>query len=260
MIQEIQNALLALREKKPLVLCLTNSVSVEFVANSLLALGAAPIMSHEPREAEELVRIGSSVYINLGTLDTPFIEHCKHVAAFAEKEERPVILDPVGAGASQVRTDSAKAFLPQAAIVRGNASEIMALSGSQGKTLGVESTEKVHSAKDAARALAKTYGCTTAISGEEDFVTNGNMENAFSFGSPLMPTITGMGCSLTGVIAAFHAVLPDPYEAARLGAAYFGLCGNIAHEKAKAPGSFKVAFIDALYQADFSSMEKYHEV
>lgn len=260
MIDKIQETLATLREKKPLVLCLTNAVSLEFVANSLLALGGAPIMSHDPREAEELVCIGSSVYINLGTLNAPFVEHYKQVAAITQKEGKPLILDPVGAGASQVRTESSLAFLPQSAIVRGNASEIMALSGGQGKTLGVESTEEVHSAKDAARALAKDYNCTTAISGKEDFVTDGNRETSLSVGSPLMPYITGMGCSLTGIIAAFHAVIPDAYEAARLATAYFGLCGNIAHEKAKAPGAFKVAFIDALYQADFSSMEKHYEV
>lgn len=249
-----------LREAKPLILCLTNTVSMEFVANTLLAVGAAPVMSVDLRESEDLTHSAGSVYLNLGTLDAPFIEHCQNTVKIAARLRKPIILDPVGAGASFLRTKTARSLLPQASIVRGNASEIMALDCNGVKTLGVESTESVDAAKNAARMLSKQYTCAISISGKEDFITDGSNETSLNFGSSLMPRVTGMGCALTATIAAFHAIIPNAYKATILANTYFSLCGNLAQEKAGVPGSFKIAFLDALYAGDVESMEVYYEV
>lgn len=247
MIQQLENTLKNLREKKPLVLCLTNTVSVELVANSLLSMGAAPIMSHDVRETEELVALSGALYINLGTLHPSFIEHCHAAAQAARRTHKPIILDPVGTGATHIRTKSAQALLPYVDCIRGNASEIMALSDSAVKTLGVESTQGVDAAKTSAQSIAKQHHCTVAISGATDYITDGNSAISHAFGSPLMTRVTGMGCALTGVIAAFCATMPSIYEATSLAIAYFGHCGSRAQKRAHTPGSFKSAFIDELY-------------
>ena len=246
MINKINTALAKLRQTKPLVLCLTNYVTMDFMANSLLALGAAPIMSCATEEIEELIKIAQAVNINIGTLNAEFIARCEVAIKFAQRYGKPIVLDPVGAGASLLRTASARRLMVFTDIIRGNASEIMALMEDEHQTHGVESTQQVQNAKDIAFKLAKTLGCTVVVSGEEDFVTDGSRQELLKFGSPIMSRITGMGCALTAVIAAFRAVMPDPFSAAAIATAYFGLCGNLAHSKTNQPGTFRAAFIDAL--------------
>ena len=237
----LKESLKKLRETKPLVLCLTNYVTMDFMANSLLALGAAPIMSCDDRELEELIQMSHAININMGTLNAEFIDRCKKVTG------KPVILDPVGAGASFIRTKSARELMVSADIIRGNASEIMALLENENKTLGVESMHQVNDAKISANKLAEMLKCTVVVSGEEDFITDGIQLKSLMFGSPVMPLVTGMGCALTAVIAAFRAVIPNSFEAASLATAYFGMCGSAVHEKINKPGSFRTAFIDELY-------------
>ena len=219
---------------------------MDFMANSLLALGAAPIMSCDFRELEELITIAHAVNLNIGTLDPAFISRCKAAAESARHQHKPVVLDPVGAGASLIRTQSARELMPFANIIRGNASEIMALLDLNIDSAGVESTKTTPMAKQSADILARELHNTMIVSGEEDYISNGLQQASFNFGSPLMPLVTGMGCTLTAVVAAFHAVIPDSFEAARLSTAYFGLCRHLAEQKATAPGAFRTAFIDAL--------------
>ncbi len=254
MLHDLENALIKLRQTKPLVLCLTNHVTMDFMANCLLSLGAAPIMSEDGRELDELVQICHAVNINIGTLDRAFIERANTTVQFAEKYQKPVILDPVGAGATHVRSASSRTLLASADIVRGNASEIMALIDNVNGTLGVESTHPVSDAESSATLLAKTHHCIVVVSGEQDFITDGQRERYLRFGSPLMPLVTGMGCALTAVIAAFKAVIPDAYTAAYLATAYFSLCGSIASSKTDKPGSFRTLFIDELFTADIATM------
>lgn len=256
MLHDLEKALIQLRQLKPLVLCLTNYVTMDFMANCLLSLGAAPIMSHDTRELEELVRISHVVNLNIGTLDREFIERVYTAAQLAQKYKKPIILDPVGAGATHVRTASARDLMEHADIVRGNASEIMALLDNINKTLGVESTHHVADAAQSASILASNHQCIVVVSGEHDIVTDGQKNERLTFGSPLMPLVTGMGCTLTAVIAAFRAVVPNSYEAATLATAYFSLCGSIAAKKADKPGSFRTLFIDELYAADFAQMRE----
>lgn len=257
--QSMHSAMSALRTLKPLVLCLTNLVTMDLVANALLALGAAPLMSAEESELEELVQMASAVYINIGTLDSTFLRHCDRAIAFSRQYGKPIVLDPVGAGASNIRTTSAKKILPEATIVRGNASEIIALASQKtdAQTLGVESRHSVMEAKNAALMLSTRFKNTVVVSGKEDFIVSDLRQKSWFFGSDLMPLITGMGCSLTAVIAAFRALIPDSFHAASLAVAYFSLCGSLAAKQNQQPGSFRASFIDALYAADFNKMQEF---
>lgn len=251
MIKQIQSSLSLLREKKPLVLCLTNYVTMDFVANSLLALGAAPLMSESIEEIEELVSISHALYLNIGTLNNVFLERAIFAAKIANSLNKPVILDPVGAGASKLRTSAALALLPLANIVRGNASEIISLSGASGSTKGVESSHPVEQAMTIGNALAQNLGKVIVISGPKDFITNGKQSQALPFGSSLMPLITGMGCTMTAVLSAFISDDSDHFQAAIHATAYFGLCGQLAHQQSEVPGSFKQAFINNLFHPDW---------
>lgn len=254
MIHELQSTLTQLRQTKPIVLCLTNYVTMDFMANSLLALGAAPIMSCDDSEFSDLIQICHSIYINIGTLDTAFMSRCFKAVSIAKRYNKPIILDPVGSGASQLRTQNACELMPSANLIRGNASEIMSLINHDNKTAGVESNHSTHDAKSSAQEVSSLHHCTVIVSGKEDFITDGKQHTTLSFGSPMMPLVTGMGCTLTAVIAAFRSVIQDSFNAATFATAYFGLCGNLAEAKASQPGSFRTAFINELYAADFVSM------
>lgn len=247
MIERLKPILLKIKQEKPLILCLTNYVTMDFVANSLLALGAAPIMSECDDEIEELVSMSSAVCINIGTLENNFIKRCKLVSKIAKRDNKPLILDPVGAGASVIRTKTAKELLKNTNIVRGNASEIMSLAGQNSQTLGVESVNSTSQAKENATFLAKKFGCVVVVSGKEDFITDGKNNKMIQYGSPMMPLITGMGCSLTATIAAFNAILPNAFEASKLATEYFGLCGSLVQSKINSPSTFRTKFIDNLY-------------
>jgi len=260
MLHDLEKAVGQLREIKPLVLCLTNFVTMDFMANCLLALGAAPIMSQDEQELDELIQICHTINLNIGTLDAAFIERATLVTTLAQKHNKPIILDPVGAGATHIRTNASRSLMTSAAIIRGNASEILSLFENNNKTLGVESTHQVSDAAHSAIMLAKEHKCTVVVSGERDFITDGQQEGHLAFGSSLMPLVTGMGCTLTAVIAAFKAVITDKYEASRLATAYYSLCGSLAATKTSQPGSFRTLFIDELFAADFASMRELIDV
>ncbi|WP_298625003.1 hydroxyethylthiazole kinase [uncultured Legionella sp.] len=252
MIEQIKSSFAQIKQNKPLILCLTNYVTMDLMANSLLALGAAPLMSESMTELEELVTISQAVYINIGTLNDAFMERAVYAAQIANSLNKPVILDPVGSGASALRTLSSKKLLSLANIIRGNASEIISLSDLNSLTKGVETTHQVESAIDTALSLAQEHNKTVVISGPKDFVTDGLQKQTLPFGSSLMPLITGMGCTLTAVLSAFVAVNSNHFAASCAATAYFGLCGQLTHQQNQAPGSFRQAFIDTLYQPDWS--------
>jgi len=251
MINQIKSTLDQVKQNKPLVLCLTNYVTMDLMANGLLALGAVPLMSESREELEELITISQAVYINIGTLSHAFMERAFISAKIANILNKPVILDPVGAGASKLRTSAAMELLPLADLIRGNASEIIALNGAASATKGVESTDPVQKAIKSAQSLAQEHNKIIVISGPEDFVTDGKQEQILTFGSHLMPLITGMGCTMTAVLSAFMACNPDHFQAALHATAYFGLCGQLTHQHAKAPASFRHAFIDNLFNPDW---------
>lgn len=257
LLNELDTSISNLRQSKPLVLCLTNFVTVDFMANSLLALGAIPLMTQSLDEIDELVTLSQAVNINLGTLDSNFCDRALRAAQIAKEQKKPVILDPVGAGASQLRTKAAKYLVPYADIIRGNATEIMALVGEDSNTKGVESSHKVSQAVTAAQKITTSPDKVVVVSGPVDYLTNGLQEANLPFGSPLMPLITGMGCSLTAVIAAFAATNLTRYKASLLATAYFGLCGQLAYTRTETPGSYRQLFIDSLFRPDWALFSEF---
>jgi hydroxyethylthiazole kinase len=218
-------------------------------ANALLAAGAAPVMAHSPDEVEEMVSLARALVLNIGTLTSDWVDTMIKAARRANSLERPVVLDPVGAGATALRTRAAHRILEEAAVavVRGNASEIMALDQGTGTTRGVDSTRGVADAAASAGRLARRLGTVVAVTGATDLVTDGAREVRVANGHPLMGRITGSGCTATALIAAFLAVDPDPLSAAATALAFFGLAGERAGVDAAGPGSFQVALLDALY-------------
>jgi hydroxyethylthiazole kinase len=252
LVKELEVALSSLRQIKPLVLCLTNVVTMDFVANSLLALGAAPVMSQSLDELEELVSLSNAVYINIGTLDQAFCERALYAVRLAKLQNKPLILDPVGAGASRLRNEASNLLIPYVTIIRGNASEILALADEANTTKGVETSSSVGQASMAAKRLAFHLQKIVVVSGPVDLITDGLDEVNLPFGSYLMPLITGMGCALTGVMAAFASLDLTVYKASLLATAYFGLCGQQSYQQTQELGSFKQLFVNALYKPDWA--------
>jgi hydroxyethylthiazole kinase len=248
MFHQIEKNILKIRQTKPLILNLTNYVTMNFIADGLLALGASPIMSNSEEELEDLLKISQILVINIGTLDDKFIKLCRKACEIANKLNKSIVLDPVGVGASHLRTNSCQKLLQdfKIAIIRGNASEVMALSGLSFSTKGVDSTEASENAIASAKLLSRKQNATILVSGPTDVVVDGEIVKKFHLGSPLMPQITGTGCLLTSVVGAFYAVEPNRVEAACAAAVFYGACGEMAAKTAKYPGSFKVKFLDTL--------------
>jgi hydroxyethylthiazole kinase len=246
--EQTHQILTELKKKKPLILNITNYVTMEFVCNGLLSIGASPVVSQAEDEMTDLLRISQAVVINPGTLNNEFISLCKRACEIANELNLPIILDPVGAGASQYRTEFCKSLIQdfRIAIVRGNASEIAALNGSTHKSKGVDSTLSSHAAIESAKYLSTQFDTVITISGEVDILINKDLMTELHRGSSVMPTITGTGCLLTSVIAAFHAIEKNGYEAAKSATYFYGVCGEIAALKSQGPGTFKTHFLDSL--------------
>lgn len=247
-----------LKSKKPLIHNITNFVVMNYTANALLACGASPVMAHAQEEVEEMVSFAGALVLNIGTLTPYWIESMLLAGKKANAVNVPIILDPVGSGATKLRTDSAKRLIAELSItvVRGNASEVLSLAHEDSKTKGVDSLHSVEDAADAAIHLAKELGTTLAITGAVDLVTDGQRIHRVSNGHELMGKITGTGCTATALIGAFLAVDTDPVEATSTALAFFGLAGEQAASKAKTPGSFQIALLDALYTLDEKQMEE----
>lgn len=237
-----------IREQRPLILNITNDVTMDFIANGLLSLGASPIMSKAVSELEELIAIANAVVINIGTLDDDFINLSERACEVANRLDKPIVFDPVGAGASQYRTKACLNLLErfQIAVIRGNASEIMALSQDYRNTKGVDSSLSTTDAAQYGQAMSSQHDAVIAISGQTDIVVQGSRIERLERGSPMMPKVTGSGCLLTSVIAAFNAVHDDAFQASYDAIFYYGACGEAAAERASGPGTFKSLFIDAL--------------
>ena len=247
-----------IREKKPLIHNITNFVVMNFTANTLLSMGASPVMAHAPNEVEEMVGFAGALVLNIGTLTDDWIKSMILAGIKASELKIPIVLDPVGAGATALRTDSAKRIIDETdiSVVRGNASEILSLGNKDSKTKGVDSIHSVDDAAESASILARKLATTLAITGPSDFVTDGDRVIHIENGHPLMGTVTGTGCAATSVIGAFLAVNKDPVHATAAALAYYGFAGEIAAEKASSPGSFMVALIDALYEITPEMLEK----
>ncbi|MGB7206424.1 MAG: hydroxyethylthiazole kinase [Anderseniella sp.] len=240
-------ALERMRTAAPLVQNITNFVAMNTMANVLLAAGASPAMVHAREESTDFMTVARALTINIGTLTPAWVE-AMHVAANAAKKlGKPWVFDPVGCGATPYRTQVAKQIASlRPTIIRGNASEILALSGVTSSAKGVDAGDEVDSAQSAAKSLVSHYGSIVCITGPVDLVTDGTRIARIANGHPLMPRVTALGCALTGICAAFAATTDDPFEATTAALAFYGACGEIAAKTASGPGTFAVAFIDAL--------------
>ena len=235
-------ALTALRDASPLVQCITNAVVTNFTANALLAVGAAPAMCDIPGEAGLFAGVADGVLVNLGT---PTAEQRDAAREAASRTSRWV-LDPVAVGALPVRTALAAELLEhRPAIIRGNASEILALAGEGGGGRGVDATDGTDAAAGAARSLALRAGGVIAVSGPVDLVTDGERVVRIHGGDALLTRVTGGGCSLGAVMAALLGVCA-PLEAAVAASALYAVASERAATRSEGPGSFAVAFLDAL--------------
>lgn len=243
---------LAVRKESPLVLNITNYVAMNISANALLAIGASPIMSFCVEEIEELVNLCSALVVNIGCLDRVQIEAMHRAAGAASAAGKPWLLDPVGAGASRLRTGTGLSLAGDHApsVIRGNASEIMALAGMDIKSRGVDSSCGSDRAVEAAQILAERYGTVVSVSGPVDYVTDGTVVESVSNGSPLMPHVTAMGCTASALTAAFLAVDGDGLTASVNAMLMMGLAGESAASHSRGTGTFAAAFIDELSNFD----------
>lgn len=244
---DLGDALAALRAQPPLVQCLTNIVVAQWTANTLLAVGAAPAMVDNPQEAGAFARIASGVLVNTGTPYAETVEAMRAAVTAAGEAGTPWVLDPVAAGALGWRTEVAHELLERArpTVIRGNASEVLALAGGLGGK-GVDSLHTPEAAADTARALAAKYGCVVAVSGEVDHLTDGARLVRVANGHPLLTRVTGVGCALGAVMAAFAATSSDPLVAAAAATAAVTVAADAAAARAPRPGSFAVALLDEL--------------
>jgi hydroxyethylthiazole kinase len=247
-----------IRDKKPLIHHITNYVVMNSTANVTLAVGASPIMAHAHDEMEAMQAFAGALNINIGTLDEYWIESMFKAGKAASEKGTPVILDPVGSGATSLRTDTTRRILKEidVTVIRGNASEVMSLSTTDFNIQGVDSLETVDRAKYGAMALAKELGKVIAITGKIDFITNGEKSYTVANGDAMFGNVTGTGCAATTVISCFNAVEGDPLTATTAALAYFGLAGEVAARNSSGPGSFQAALYDALYNLTTEEVAK----
>lgn len=237
----------ALREEAPLTQCLTNIVAAPLTANVLLAAGAAPAMVDNPHEAGDFARLAGGLLVNLGTPYDDTTAGMRAAVRGAREEATPWVLDPVAVGALAWRTALAHELLETEppAVIRGNASEILGLAGGAGGR-GVDATHSTDDGAAAATQLAQQHGCTVAVSGPVDQLTDGRRTVRIRNGHPLMTRVTGVGCALGALIAAAAAVEPDPLVAAATATGALTLAADQASAEHPGPGSFAVALLDRL--------------
>jgi hydroxyethylthiazole kinase len=247
-----------IRERKPLVHQITNYVVMNETANATLALGALPVMAHALQEVEEMASAASALVLNIGTLSDDWVEAMLLAGRAANRAGVPVVLDPVGAGATSYRTETSRRLLDEldVAVVRGNSAEIATLAGQAAEIRGVEAVGGA-SGPELAREAATSLGCVASVTGPVDHVSDGRRTISVSNGHELLGTVTGTGCMSTAITGCFLGVRADaPLEAAAEALVAFGVAGEEAARKAKGPGSFHVALYDALYALDPSKLDK----
>lgn len=245
-----------IRRRSPLVLNITNFVVMNLTANALLALGASPVMAHATEELDEMIDLAQALVINIGTLSREWIEAMERAVVAAGRRGIPVVIDPVGSGATRFRTDTARRLLALAGpeVLRANASEVRALANAAGGTRGVDAVHESTEALDSARRLCREFGCTVSISGSTDFVVDSISHFEIRNGNDLMPKVTGLGCTASALTAAFCAVNPSPVRAAAHAMALMGVAGELAAAQSNGPGTFVPHFLDTLYAINATTL------
>jgi hydroxyethylthiazole kinase len=252
------DSLRRLREAKPLIHQITNYVVMNETANATLALGALPVMAHAREEVEEMVAISGALVLNIGTLSPHWVEAMLLAGRAANEHGVPVVLDPVGVGATAYRTETAKRILHEVrvTVLRGNAGEVATLVGVAAEVRGVESIDAGGDPADLARTAGAQLGLVASVTGPVDHVSDGETVVAVANGHPLLASITGTGCMSSALTGCFLAVNRDrPLEAAAEALVAFGVAGEDAARGAKGPGSFHVALYDALAALDPATLD-----
>src|SRR6266540_5029043 len=252
-------ALRDLRERKPLIHQITNYVVMNETANATLAIGALPVMAHAIEEVEEMASVAGALVLNIGTLSRHWIDAMLLAGKAANAAGAPVVLDPVGVGATTFRTETAKRILDEVrvAIVRGNAAEVAALAGLEAEIRGVEAIGSEGSGATIARAAANGFGVVASVTGPVDHVSDGTRTLAVANGDPLLATITGSGCMSSTLTGCFVAVRTDaPVDAAAFALAAFGVAAEDAARGADGPGTFHARLYDTLYALTPESLDE----
>jgi hydroxyethylthiazole kinase len=246
-----------IRERKPLVHQIANYVVMNETANATLALGALPVMAHAREEVEEMVALAGALVLNIGTLSPHWVDGMLAAGRAANERGVPVVLDPVGAGATSYRTKTARRILEEVevAVVRGNAGEVSTLVGVAAEVRGVESVGVARDSAELARAAARQLGVVASVTGAIDHVSDGDHVVAIANGHPLLSAITGTGCMSSAITGCFLAVADSPFEAAIEALVAFGVAGEDAAREAKGPGSFHVALYDTLAALDPQTLD-----
>ncbi len=241
------------REARPLVHHITNDVVTNFTANVTLALGASPVMAPCIAESPEMARMAGALLLNIGTLNPGLLESMIAAGKAAGKAGIPVIFDPVGVGATGIRSAAGLEIMEElaVAVVKGNPGEVLSLAGARGAVRGVDSVETSFSrGRELIMEYARKTGAVMAVTGPEDFVTDGRRWARCGNGHPMMTMVTGTGCGATTAVACLAGAGIPPFEAAAAGLAFYALAGQHAGERAAGPGSFVPLFIDALADPD----------
>ena len=247
-----------LREAKPLVHQITNYVVMNETANATLALGALPVMAHAREEVEDMVALAGALVINIGTLSPHWVEAMVAAGRAANERGIPVVVDPVGAGATRYRTETAKRLLDDigVTVLRGNAGEIATLVGVEAEVRGVESMAVAGDPAELAREAGRTLGLVASVTGPVDHVSNGGEVLTVANGHELLATVSGTGCMSSAITGCFLAAKPgEPLEAAAEALAAFGVAGEDAAAEARGPGTFHASLYDALYNLRPSTLD-----
>ena len=253
----VGESLARLRSRKPLIHQITNYVVMNETANATLALGALPVMAHAAEEVEEMVGFAGALVLNIGTLSHHWVEAMILAGQAANERGVPVVLDPVGVGATRYRTDTAKRILDtvRVAALRGNAGEMATLAGVEAEMRGVESVAAAAGPAEIARAAARSLELVAAVTGPVDHVSDGVRVAAISNGDPLLASITGTGCMSSAITGCFLSVAESVFDGAVEALVAFGVAGEDAARDAKGPGSFHVNLYDALAALDPATID-----
>ncbi|REE89062.1 hydroxyethylthiazole kinase [Paenibacillus taihuensis] len=258
--QEVVQIWSKMKQVNPLVHNITNVVVTNFTANGLLALGASPIMAYAKEEAADVARISGALVLNIGTLNSTEIEAMKLAGASANASGVPVVFDPVGAGATAFRTDTARDLMNtlRVDIIRGNAAEIANVVGREWSIKGVDAGEGNGDVLELAKLAAEQLNCVVVITGKEDVIADRSGACVVRNGDAILTRVTGTGCLLTSVIGAFAAVEPDFVKAATAALVVYGVAAEIAAAKTaeQGPGSFQIEFLNQLARVTEADIER----
>ncbi|NNU89736.1 hydroxyethylthiazole kinase [Anoxybacillus sp. CHMUD] len=250
------------RKESPLVHNMTNVVVTNFVANGLLAVGASPVMAYAKEEVADMVRLARALVLNIGTLNETDVEAMLIAGKAANEANIPVIFDPVGAGATAYRTETARRILREVniSILRGNASEIASIAGEQVRTKGVDAGDVQGDLVDVAKKAALMFRSVVVVTGKDDVVTDGERIVIVSNGDAMLTKVTGTGCLLSSVLGAFAGIGDDMMMSSVAALAYYGVAAEKAAKQAKAPGSFQLSFLNALHETSAEEVDQYARI